>query len=190
MEQNFNPGLAIIGLSGNGPWTSQFCFVFFFYSNWFSEYKHPFIDKPMFVTKPDVHVQRRTAIQVSQQEGCTCSINILLNLCSVFLDYAKIELVKLEETLCHQGPFATAAMEAALFAGNSTKNKYLHDSFLKHSEATCKRAQQLPTMLGVVSQQCCVHLHGAKSLTGFKLYATTRNNIQQHATGCANEHNM
>ena len=56
MEQNFNPGLAIIGLSGTGPWTSRFCFVFFFYSNWFSEYKHPFIDKPMFVTKPDVHV--------------------------------------------------------------------------------------------------------------------------------------
>ena len=53
-----------------------------------------------------------------------------------------------------------------------------------------KRAQQLPTMLGVVSQQCCVRLHGAKSLTGFKLCATTRNNIQQHATGCANGRNM
>ena len=58
------------------------------------------------------------------------------------------------------------------------------------SKATCKRAQQLPTMLGVVSQQCCVRLHGAKSLTGFKLCATTRNNIQQHATGCANGRNM
>ena len=42
-----------------------------------------------------------------------------------------------------------------------------------------KRAQQLPTMLGVVSQQCCVRLHGAKSLTGFKLCATTSNNMQQ-----------
>ena len=30
------------------------------------------------------------------------------------------------------------------------------------SKATCKRAQQLPTMLGVVGQQCCVRLHGAK----------------------------
>ena len=29
-----------------------------------------------------------------------------------------------------------------------------------------------------------------KSLTGFKLCTTTRNNIQQHATGCANERNM
>ena len=29
-----------------------------------------------------------------------------------------------------------------------------------------------------------------KSLTGFKLCATTHNNIQQHATGCANGRNM
>ena len=36
-------------------------------------------------------------------------------------------------------------------------------------------------MLGVV---------GWKSLTGFKLCATTRNNIQQHATVCANGRNM
>ena len=46
-------------------------------------------------------------------------------------------------------------------------------------KATCKRAQQLPTMLGVVGQQCCVRLHGAKRLTGFKHCATTRNNMQQ-----------
>ena len=35
-------------------------------------------------------------------------------------------------------------------------------------------------MLGVVSQQCCVRLHGAKSLTGFKLaqqHTTTSNNV-------------
>ena len=31
-------------------------------------------------------------------------------------------------------------------------------------------------------QQCCVSLHGAKSLTGFKLSATTHNNTQQHPT--------
>ena len=36
------------------------------------------------------------------------------------------------------------------------------------------------------SQQRCVRLHGAKSFTGFKLCATTPNNTQQHATGCAN----
>ena len=34
-------------------------------------------------------------------------------------------------------------------------------------------------MLGVVSQQCCVRLHKVKSLTGFKLCATTFNNMQQ-----------
>ena len=31
-----------------------------------------------------------------------------------------------------------------------------------------------------------VRLHVAKSVTGFKLCATTPNNTQQHETGCAN----
>ena len=57
-------------------------------------------------------------------------------------------------------------------------------------QVTCKRTQQLPTTLGPVGQQCCNRLHGAKSLTGFKLCATTSNNTQQHATGCANGRNM
>ena len=35
--------------------------------------------------------------------------------------------------------------------------------------------QQLPAMLSVVGKQCCVRLHGPKSLTGFKLYATSAN---------------
>ena len=39
-------------------------------------------------------------------------------------------------------------------------------------------------MLEVVGQQCCVRLHGAKSLTGFKRCATTPNNTQQHPTTC------
>ena len=39
------------------------------------------------------------------------------------------------------------------------------------------KCQQLPTMLGVVGQQCCVRLHGSKSLTGFKLYATSANTL-------------
>ena len=46
------------------------------------------------------------------------------------------------------------------------------------------------TMLGVVGQQCCVRLHGAKSLIGFKHCATTPNNTQKHATGSANGRNM
>ena len=37
------------------------------------------------------------------------------------------------------------------------------------------KCQQLPTLLGVFGQQCCVRLHGPKSLTGFKLYATSAN---------------
>ena len=31
------------------------------------------------------------------------------------------------------------------------------------------KCQQLPTLLSVVGQQCCVRLHGPKSVTGFKL---------------------
>ena len=44
--------------------------------------------------------------------------------------------------------------------------------------------QQLPTLLVVVT----FILHVANSLTGFKLCAITTNNLQQHATGCANRH--
>ena len=42
----------------------------------------------------------------------------------------------------------------------------------------CKRTQQVTTLLrvvGVFGQQCCVRLHGPKSLTGFKLYVTSAN---------------
>ena len=37
------------------------------------------------------------------------------------------------------------------------------------------KCQQLPTLLGVVGQQCCVRLHGPKSLTGFKQVSTSAN---------------
>ena len=35
------------------------------------------------------------------------------------------------------------------------------------------------TLLGNNSQHCCARLHVGKSLTGFKLCATTTNNMQQ-----------
>ena len=41
----------------------------------------------------------------------------------------------------------------------------------------CKRTKQVTTLLRVVGQQCCVRLYGPKSLTGFKLYATSANNV-------------
>ena len=44
------------------------------------------------------------------------------------------------------------------------------------------KCQQLPTLLGVVGQPCCVRLHGPKSLAGFKLYATSANKCQ-HCCG-------
>ena len=50
---------------------------------------------------------------------------------------------------------------------------------------SCKfvRTQQLPKMLGVVGQKCCLRFHRAISLIGLKVWATT-------ATGCANGRNM
>ena len=59
------------------------------------------------------------------------------------------------------------------------------------NKATCKRAQQLLTLLGQRSRnKRNVGSCWLKSLTGFKLCATTPNNTQQHATGCANGRNM
>ena len=56
--------------------------------------------------------------------------------------------------------------------------------------ATCKRTQQLPTLLVNNVGSCCVRLHVVKSLNGVKLCATTPNNTQEQATGCANGRNM
>ena len=64
--------------------------------------------------------------------------------------------------------------------------------FKAHANGSNK-CQQLPTMLGVVGQQCCVPLHGPQSLTGFKLYATSANKCQ-HCCGSmqtdATSHNI
>ena len=38
-------------------------------------------------------------------------------------------------------------------------------------------------MLGVVSQQCCVRLHGAKSLTGFKLCENNTQHVTSNNVG-------
>ena len=55
-----------------------------------------------------------------------------------------------------------------------------------------RAVQTDPTLLryasAITEQKKCWEL--LKSLTGFKLCATTRNNIQQHVTGCANGRNM
>ena len=57
-------------------------------------------------------------------------------------------------------------------------------------KTVCKRMQHRgPTTLNIVGSHC-VRLYVARSLTGFKLCATKRNNIQQHATGCTNGRNM
>ena len=44
---------------------------------------------------------------------------------------------------------------------------------------TCKQTQQLPTLLVQLVGRFCVSLHVAKNLIGFKLCATTPNNILQ-----------
>ena len=58
--------------------------------------------------------------------------------------------------------------------------------------ATCKRTQQLPTLLVNNVGSCCVRLPVAKSLTGFKLCVTTPNNTQEQKqqSECANGRNM
>ena len=54
----------------------------------------------------------------------------------------------------------------------------------------CKRIQHCCATLRQSRNKTNVGSCWLKSLTGFKLCATTRNNIQQHATGCANGRNM
>ena len=49
---------------------------------------------------------------------------------------------------------------------------------------------QLAVTTPKIVWSCCVRLHLAKSLTSFKLFPTTPNNMQQHGTGCANGRNM
>ena len=57
-----------------------------------------------------------------------------------------------------------------------------------------RAVQTDPTLLcyasAITEQKKCWESCWLKSLTGFKLSETTRNNIQQYATGCANGRNM
>ena len=56
-----------------------------------------------------------------------------------------------------------------------------------------RAVQTDPTLLryaSAIMEQKNVGSCWLKSLTGFKLCATTRTNIQQHTTGCANGRNM
>ena len=57
-------------------------------------------------------------------------------------------------------------------------------------EELCKRIQHCCATLRRSRNKRNVGSCWVKSLTGFKLCATTRNNIQQHATRCANERNV
>ena len=67
-----------------------------------------------------------------------------------------------------------------------------HVSFLVEpvKEDPCKRIQHCCAKLWRSRNKRNVGSCWLKSLTGFKLCATTRNNIQQHATGCANGRTM
>ena len=67
-----------------------------------------------------------------------------------------------------------------------------HVSFLVEpvKEDPCKRIQHCCAKLWRSRNKRNVGSCWLKSLTGFKLCATTLNNIQQHATGCANGRTM
>ena len=56
-------------------------------------------------------------------------------------------------------------------------------------KVACKRTQQCWELSRACWQWCANGCNNFK-LCGFKLCATTRNNIQQHETGCANRRNM
>ena len=73
------------------------------------------------------------------------------------------------------------------------KRKFAQAKQLKAHANGRNKSQQLLTLLGVIGQQCCARLHGPKSLTGFKLYATSANKCQ-HCCGSmqtdATSHNI
>ena len=84
---------------------------------------------------------------------------------------------------------------AAYYRAHARRNSYpdhIHVGLKAHANGRNK-CQQLSTLLSVVGQQCCVRLHGPKSLTGFKLYATSGNKCQ-HCCGSmqtdATSHNI
>ena len=89
-----------------------------------------------------------------------------------------------------------ARLGPAVYRGNDTSHTTL--------EIMCIWACVAPTMLDEQCkriQHCCATLRRSrnkrnigscwrKRLTGFKIYATTPNNMQQHATGSANGGNI
>ena len=77
--------------------------------------------------------------------------------------------------------------------GKDTTHKSLETMCNARAWPHVGRAVQTdPTLLryasAITEQKKCWEL--LKSLTGFKHCVTTRTNIQQHATGCANGRNM
>ena len=66
-------------------------------------------------------------------------------------------------------------MYSPLYAFKKNSSAIHKQLFLKAHANGRNKCQQLPTLLGVVGQQCCVRLCGPKSLTGFKQYATRAN---------------
>ena len=79
-----------------------------------------------------------------------------------------------------------------LYTAQNCGNNLFISRLKAHANGRNKR-QQLPTLLDVVGQQCCVRLHGPKRLTGFILYATSANKCQ-HCCGSmqtdATSHNI
>ena len=79
------------------------------------------------------------------------------------------------------------------FATNSRNFPKISEDVLKAHANGPNNSQHCCVLLGVCDQQCCVRLHGPKSLTGFKLYATSANKCQ-HCCGSmqtdATSHNI
>ena len=60
---------------------------------------------------------------------------------------------------------------------DNTPLKNTYKNYLKAHANGRNKCQQLPTLLHVVGQQCCVRLHGPKSLTGSMQTDATNHNI-------------
>ena len=73
--------------------------------------------------------------------------------------------------------FVTYAQRSFFFTAPQLWFNFLLHPLKVHANGRNK-SQHCCVLLGIFGQQCCVRLHGPKSLTSFKIYATSANKFQ------------
>ena len=97
---------------------------------------------------------------------------------------------------CKQKQQLPTMLGPAVHHGKDTTHKTLETTCVMRvcgSNNVGRAVQTDPTLLryaSAITEQKKCRVCWLKSLTGFKFCATTPDNIEQHATGCANGHNM